>query len=649
MFTVRRWYIFLVNAVSLQAVTWAIIALLRNLLTVRTGAPVQSTAFQIAIIIIGLPVFLIHWLWAQKLAAGDVEESRATLRRLYLYGSMAAFLGPFVANAFSLIKAMLTLMLGHSGQLEPFTPGQMIIRTGIALIVLIALWAYHWQILRQEAQSEPEWAQTAAIRRLYIFGLSAAGVTMTVMALVGLLRWLLFQIGRGNEIGGLANAGPSAEIARLAVGLVVWMVFWSWAQRLFAGPDEEERASVLRKLYLYLAIFIGVLGFVTQTTLMLAGGLRSLFALPSLGDVRDPLTMALGWVVVWGYHGLALHADAAQAGEAPHQAGVRRLYLYLVAAVGLAAFLIGISGEISVLIRVMGGFSFGSDLKEQVAWFTAALIAGLPVWLWPWRQAQLGAEADGVDGDAERHSLVRKIYLYFYLFVAAITVLSGAVYLVYQLLSLALGGRTTANLLTDLAQALAFSLITAGVWLYHNQILRGDGKRNQAEQVARLGTWRVAVIDTVDGTFGAEVTAQLQAELPGLAISLIRVAEAPEQISPPVAEQLAAASLIVGPWQLLAGNAEGGASPLTAAIRNCAARKLLVPVRTGNWEWAGVDRWSDEALIGQTVHAVKQLADGDPVTPARPLGAGAIIGIVIGALVVLILLAIPLSIFFGNL
>ena len=61
MTTVRRWYIYLVSAISLQAVTWGVIALLRNLLLSRLNPQPTAIAFQISVTIISLPIFLAHW------------------------------------------------------------------------------------------------------------------------------------------------------------------------------------------------------------------------------------------------------------------------------------------------------------------------------------------------------------------------------------------------------------------------------------------------------------------------------------------------------------------------------------------------------------------------------------------------------------
>jgi len=104
MSTVRRWYLYIVCAISLQAVTWAVIALLRNLFVF--GIEPLAVALQIAVVIIGLPVFLGHWLSAQRSVEGSVEERESALRRFYLYASMAAFLAPFTANAFDLIRRL---------------------------------------------------------------------------------------------------------------------------------------------------------------------------------------------------------------------------------------------------------------------------------------------------------------------------------------------------------------------------------------------------------------------------------------------------------------------------------------------------------------------------------------------------------------
>jgi hypothetical protein len=74
---------------------------------------------------------------------------------------------------------------------------------------------------------------------------------------------------------------------------------------------------------------------------------------------------------------------------------------------------------------------------------------------------------------------------------------------------------------------------------------------------------------------------------------------------------------------------------------------LLIPLRAEGWDWAGVDWWDSEALVRQTVRAVKQIVEGEEIKPIRPLSAIAIIGTIIGVLFLLSLLVSVLN-FFGN-
>jgi hypothetical protein len=646
----RRWYIYLVCAISLQAVAWAIIALLRNLLGSQSTV---SIAFKIAVILVGLPIFLVHWLWAQRLAAGDPDERGNGLRRLYIYATLAGFLAPFLANSFDFLAYLFQTLLGGIPANRTDTLGDALSFHMPAILVLSLLWLYHWRIASEDAAAVPEIGSSGTVRRLYVFAFNAAGVTMVTMAIIHLIRWLLFQFGNSAVIGGQNLVTLSAEAARLIVGLPLWLVFWRRADRLFEQPGEE-RESALRKFYLYAVIFISVLSAVTNATFILNGLLRRLLDLPTSGDLRIPVPTIIGLALLWAYHGYILRQDAGMAGEAPRQAGVRQLYLYLVAGVGLAAFLIGLSGDISILIRSGFGTYIQQAQKESLSWFTAALISGLPVWLLPWRQAETSAAAPGPAGVDERKSVVRKVYLYFYLFVATMTVLSSLVYIVYQFLLIVLGEQGTHGLGPKLAQAIAFTLIGVGVWIYHGSAVRRDGRLNKQDMVKRLKDFRLAVVDAGDGAFGRFLLDGIRREYPDLALDPIALTaegrKAMEAKDGKLPERLRGAGLIAGPFTIaIAGEAGGAVTPQIAeAVIKSPARKLLIPVRTEAWEWAGLDRWNPGAASEQALRAVKQMLEGEEVKAVRPMSAGAVIGIVIGALFLLILIAIPLLSFFGG-
>ncbi len=630
MSTIRRWYIYLVNAISLQAVAWAVIALVRNLLIPQLNSPPSAIAFEIAVIIIGLPVFLVHWLWGQRLAAGSEEERGATLRRFYLYGTMAAFLGPFVGITYDLILTLTRIGTPVRDSYYNLSRGSTIFYDLLALLVLGVLWFYHRRIVVADAKEIPEVGGAATARRLYTLGFTTAGLLATALAVIDLLRWIMMQFGSARVLGG---GDLRAEFTALITGVPLWLIFWRWEQRLFI-ENEEERASVLRKFYLYTVVFMGALSVVGSGTGILAGIFRRVLGLPPEGNVRDPLSIIIVMGVVWAYHAITLRNDAS-AGETSRQTGVRRLYHYLVAAVGLLALLIGLGGDVSVILRALDE-GFGAGLKDELAWFTASIIAGLAVWILPWRKVQDGATKSAPDGADARRSTVRKIYVYGFLFIATMTVLFDAVFIVFRIVGWMLG--LDAPTLTELGHAIAYLGIAIGVWLYHGVILRGDRRLSDHDEAVRLADLRVAVVDVGEGRFGREVVAALKREAPELSLEPIVLAQT--QDTDELAAQLDQAGLIVGPWTITGVGGEGGAVPpeISQLVYDSPARKLLIPTRPQGWEWAGVDQWDAELLVRQTVRAVEQIAAGEEVKPARPLGVGSIVGIVVGALFGLVVL-----------
>jgi hypothetical protein len=127
----------------------------------------------------------------------------------------------------------------------------------------------------------------------------------------------------------------------------------------------------------------------------------------------------------------------------------------------------------------------------------------------------------------------------------------------------------------------------------------------------------------------------LKRETPGFELEPIVLGQLDDE---EVRARLARAGLIVGPWSVaVAGGAEGAVTATVAqAVASSPAQKLLVPTRGTGWDWAGVERWGAEALVRQTVRAIRQIAAGEEVRPARPLSIGSVVGIVVGVLFLLI-------------
>ena len=155
----------------------------------------------------------------------------------------------------------------------------------------------------------------------------------------------------------------------------------------------------------------------------------------------------------------------------------RRVYLYVMALIGLGVLAAGLQGILRVLLRNIGlpdGPSWAGQvtIAEQLSLSGALILVGLPIWLIHWVIAERGVQA-GRDGSGERCAPVRALYLSVVLAVSAGFVAAMTSGLLRYGLTQATG---TVGEYPDVAPAgdLA-ALVVAGVArVYHARIRRRD-------------------------------------------------------------------------------------------------------------------------------------------------------------------------------
>ncbi len=640
--TIRRGYIYIAAFISLQVAVWAIIFLLRNLF-----APAQNQsdlAWQLALIVVALPLFVGHWIWGQRLVQRSEEERTALLRRLYLLAAVSSFLGPLMAQVYFALDVLLQQVAGIdlTGTFGP-TQAEILRESLLAAVVLAVLGGYHFWLFRRERRETPETAGQAVIRRLYQWGFTIAGLVMMLIGLSEILRWMIDQLA-GTPLD-LEPGGIVTELARVLVGGVVWLLFWMHNQRQMAGNVADEHASALRKLFLYAVVFVGLLLAVANLAAMWATLLQRWFGESVPGELSDVLPQILIGGVLFAYHIWILGRDIRLASYVRQQVMIRQIYQYLTAAIGLMAFLVGIGGLIGVLINTLAGDPVN---RVEVADFLAAITAGLPVWLWPWWQVQKNVLAGEPGELPESGSLVRRVYLYAFVLMATLTILTSGVYLVYRLFLLLFGQQADPRAGKDLALAAAYGLLGLGIWLYHGRLLRADGRRLDRMRAAQLGTVKVVVLNPAGTEFAAPLTAEIRRLLPDVVLQPVELAadgeSPPAEEAEPASAELAAvqsADIIVGPWTI--GLAEAGGSGMIAAVGASSAQKVLVPIPRSGWAWAGVDEDDPAAIAKDAARLVEQLAVSESGIRQRRWGVGNIIAVVIGA-IVLITIVIPILI-----
>ncbi len=645
MLTVRRLYLYLVSAISLLVVTWAVIGLVRLILSEGIGqGQTLELAGLLAAIIVGLPIFLFHWLIAQRLAAAEPDERSSLVRRVFLYGMMLAGAVPAIANIYDLVdKALLTLVgVDWGGYFNTLTAGENL----ATVLIWGVVWVYLWRQVQSDNRQMKVQDFHLSVGRLYGLLLAAGGLAMTTWGAMSLLQMLMQLPSTIAWRAPLANT-----CAQLLVGMVVWVSHWWWLQRAFYSGQPAEERSVLRKVYLYLAVFI----YSVMTVFSLSALLKRLIELglggePSTEPLLTQLSLPISLLVVggvwWAYHWQVLQRDAARAPEAPRQAAVRRVYAYLVAAIGLVVLLSGLTGLFYTIIDLLTRpIDIGMDLyREQVALFTAMTLTGLPVWLIPWRRMNRLALVTtpsvkgSVGGADERRSLMRKIYLYFFVFIASLAIFGSVGWFVYHILTALLGADLPDDFSTQLLNALFISLLAVAVWLYHGWAIRRDGQLEKADRSSQMSGLTVVVIDGGEGQFGEAVLRWLKQELPGVSVKPFGLTpQATEKMAglPFGATTLPAANFIIGSWQSLS------ALEVAPVIAAHAALKLMAPTAEPDWAWVGVRRQPLEYFARQTARGVKQAIEGEEIAPSRDIEIGAIL-LTLGGVFLLLMILISL-------
>lgn len=519
--TIRRLYFYLVSFITFEVVLWGLIGLVRSIFSPALAAGGDALARALALILVGVPIFALHWLWAQRLSAADEEEHASSLRAIFLYGILLATLIPVTQNALALLDRTLIALAGMDPYLAILGGGQTWVDNLIAILLNLMAAAYFFQILRRDWAALSDTENFADIRRLYRYLWLLYSLLMVVFGVQQIVRFLLYvpaatlgQISRDLFINGLSL---------LLVGVPVW--FFSWKTCQEALLQKGERDSLLR---------LGVLFFLTlggmAVVLSTSGNVLDVFLRWVLGEpltssefvarISGPLSVALPFGAVWAYFGRWLHHDIDTFGDETRRFGFRRLYYYILSFAGLVTSFVGMALLVSFIIDVLVGRQvWGVDLRERVSAALATLIVGLPLWLMTWPRMQSMALSKGTSGGFARRSVVRKFYLYLVLFASVIGGMVSAVTVVYRLLQAALGSESLdVTGLLDSLQLLALFVI---VLVYHLRCLRADGTDAARVLIERHEKFQALAFERAGSGFGDAVRASTQKHAPGLNLTVL--------------------------------------------------------------------------------------------------------------------------------
>jgi hypothetical protein len=260
--SIRRLYFYLVALISLEVVIWGLINLLRTTFASGLTFPGADTLAQgLALILVGVPIFAVHWLWVQNASAKDPEEHSATLRALFLYAALLATLIPVVQNTLALLNRSLIVVTGMEST-RAFVGGtQSWVDNTIAIVLNLLAAGYFYNVVRTDWASLSDKENFADIRRLYRFIWVLYSLLMAVFGVQQMLRFVFYvpsavlgELGRETIINGLAL---------VLVGTPIWVYSWNLCQQALDEPAERE--SNLRLGVLYLLALAGVIAVLSSS------------------------------------------------------------------------------------------------------------------------------------------------------------------------------------------------------------------------------------------------------------------------------------------------------------------------------------------------------------------------------------------------
>jgi hypothetical protein len=411
-------------------------------------------------------------------------------------------------------------------RLEPgraiFGPTQTASDNLIAIVIngLVAL--YFWNTLRGEWTRLEGNANFSDVRRLYRYLWVIYGLLMTIFGAQQVLRFIFYvptgllgELGRETAVNGLAL---------LLIGTPVWLYAWMSVQRSLPQPEENE--SNLRLGILYILALSGVITVLTTAAItiqiLVARLLGNQLAVSTFVDrIGGPISIGIPLGAVWAYYGHWLNRHIESAADPVRQAAMKRVYLYVLSALGLGGGFVGIALLIKFIIdRLTGSYLFMDDaVRSSLATAISVILAWLPLWLIAWRRLQADVAPEGDAGDHARRSVIRRGYLYLALFAGVIGGMISAVALVFQLIRTALTGQSEGTFLSTVLNDLQLLVLFAILLLYHLLVMRRDGRWTAAALARKHAAFRVVVVDS-GGGFGDSVRAALGKVAPNVPVTV---------------------------------------------------------------------------------------------------------------------------------
>lgn len=532
MATAKQLYLYTVSAISLLVLAvglYNLVALVLGELADAFGASViggasstgrEQISLAIALVVVGLPVFAIHWGLVQRGWRGTddagLEERRSSLRAFHLGLVATIALAVSAFAALQIVSDALATVLGADG----YGGGRF---TDDIAMVLIAgpIWWYHASRRNADLRHDHLTEAAAWLTRLYRYGWAFVGLMFLVTGASGVLESIssvvIGRSGFGADdrmwLGQLASS-----LSAIVVGSALFWFHADDARRIIRDAaliGEDDRASAMRAAYFGAVILVVLIDVGTSVASSIANlGSWILGVADATGvslfleRIVGPLLVAIPFAVAGRLHWSALRREAA--GRSPEAAaGARRLELHLASGVGLAFVAVGAAQLLGRVIEVVVGSEVGDDFfRRELVWFVALIVVGAVLWIPSWTGTLRHREAEPM---TERRATTGRAYLFLVVGAALVAAVPSAVFSLYRLIDTLLGGRGIA-LGSDLAIPIAVVIVASAIAAYHGRLVVSDMRFGAAAAARATGAGIAGVeVPTAEAPASAALILTLRA------------------------------------------------------------------------------------------------------------------------------------------
>ncbi|MGB9639485.1 MAG: DUF5671 domain-containing protein [Anaerolineales bacterium] len=632
--TIRRIYIYVVTLVSLETVIWGLIGLLRSIASPQiVGGTAERLAAPLAFILVGIPVFYLHWFWAQRSAMNQPEEALSWVRILFFYFVMAFLLVPIVQNSLAFLSRTGMVAFGLDAW-HALVGGRQTISDNAIAVFINALGLYYFYPLlkknwRVEEISHNEQGRIYSIpnyffdiRRLYRYlwlvyslGISAFGVQQLI----------LFVLLSPDALGVSAPISLANGLALIAIGIPLWGYMDNLIQHSLR--EDAESHSWMRLIILFIVTLFALFALLYNL-----GSIGSVILRRILGEpltylrwmdlLRRPVSLLVPFFGIWWVYRPRLQDRIVMESDAALRASIIRFYRSLLAFAGFITLIIGISQLLSFLIdfRLNPQTSWETDLRKALAAAMMLIGIGAPLWWSNWQKLNREVEQKDQIGEYARRSLIRRGYVYLLILGSVLGVMFSSGALLYRIL-MSLLGTSNPNLLLESLRNLRLLIIFSFVLVYHWRALRIDLRKAATYQETLRANYRVGIL-TKSPEQAKDIAEALTKEAPGI----VTITISPTELNKEDLQDYPC--VIVEDEVLWEGH-------IPEILKDYLGKRIIISYPKEGWYWSCGYEKKPLAQVNEVAKWVHALADGRQIPLSSRYSAWGVIAYILAGLFLL--------------